>query len=749
VTSALAGNLEPITAFSSTGEERGVRLEAPGTNCVTLPGPGGALTAPAGGGGRRPPPSIWSQGRIPCEFSGCDGYQEREYYGHLTKHFKAALLKDIKKEAKEGMSTLSCPRCIFQGVTEMDLLEHFGAYHQRLDFYTSVSRDQQIIDHMNSGPFELGAKTECDQCGYKTRKGQAKVTEHRVFHMKQLLNRLPKQQPYVCPACFYESSTRLSLVRHFCQNHRDRMIRGEEMQVEVKEIIEEDQDESSELTMLQVCASYGVHQKQQLLKGQKSYIKQQQSKSLRESIETLLSSENSEEEEEEEDHSVDAQLARWCNEVPGIAPGLGSQLTASNRQKEPGLSTLSTRRVATMQESKLVAPNTPHAWLCEGRLLQLQDAIDPGNLTLFQQQWDRGQPVLISNSNERMNHRLWHPRAFAKDFGHIRSDLVNTLTGKTVPRQPLKWFWEGFENVSHRLLNAQGTPMLLKLKDWPPDGDIAEYMPKRFHDLVHDFPIQPYTLREGSINLASYIPDYYLRPELGPKMYIAYGNALYSNKASTNLHLDMSDAVNLMVYVGIPGDSEKQENIKLVLSQIDEAGCDIIMRRRVRDEGQLPGAIWHIYHPGDTNKIRDLLNRVAIEKGRRLDPHDDPIHDQSTYLDAGLRMRLYAEYGVKGYAIIQCQGDTVFIPCGACHQVRNLHNCIKIAEDFVSPELANNCLHLTQEFRHLTEHHTNHEDKLQIKNIIFHSVKSAVARLREKAERMKQDKTLLQSLSQN
>jgi hypothetical protein len=41
-------------------------------------------------------------------------------------------------------------------------------------------------------------------------------------------------------------------------------------------------------------------------------------------------------------------------------------------------------------------------------------------------------------------------------------------------------------------------------------------------------------------------------------------------------------------------------------------------------------------------------------------------------------------------------GDTVFVPAGACHQVRNLHNCIKIAEDFVSPELANNCLHLTQ-----------------------------------------------------
>merc|ERR1719464_851448 len=99
----------------------------------------------------------------------------------------------------------------------------------------------------------------------------------------------------------------------------------------------------------------------------------------------------------------------------------------------------------------------------------------------------------------------------------------------------------------------------------------------------------------------------------------------------------------------------------------------------------------------------------------RLDPHDDPIHDQSTYLDAKLRRRLYQEYGVRGYAIVQCAGDTIFIPAGAPHQVRNLHNCIKVAEDFVSPENISHCLHLTQEFRHLTEWHTNHEDKLKLK----------------------------------
>ena len=79
-------------------------------------------------------------------------------------------------------------------------------------------------------------------------------------------------------------------------------------------------------------------------------------------------------------------------------------------------------------------------------------------------------------------------------------------------------------------------------------------------------------------------------------------------------------------------------------------GCDILMKERARRPGEMPGALWHIFHPEDTVKIRHMLNRIAREKGKRLDPHDDPIHDQSTYLDGSLRMRLYQEYGVQGNA---------------------------------------------------------------------------------------------------
>lgn len=173
---------------------------------------------------------------------------------------------------------------------------------------------------------------------------------------------------------------------------------------------------------------------------------------------------------------------------------------------------------------------------------------------------------------------------------------------------------------------------------------------------------------------------------------------------------------------------------------VDRAGCDEAMRKRVREKGVKVGAIWHIYNARDADKIRDLLNKVALERGEMLEPHHDPIHDQSWYLDETLRDRLWKEYRVEGYAIAQCLGDAIFIPAGAPHQVRNLHSCIKVAGDFVSPENVSHCFNLTQEFRQLSNNHTNHEDKLQIKNIIYHAVKDALSRLVHHPKAEKEEK---------
>lgn len=385
-------------------------------------------------------------------------------------------------------------------------------------------------------------------------------------------------------------------------------------------------------------------------------------------------------------------------------------------------------RIMTTSVSAHKYPGVLHNWLCDGKLLRLMDPHDPRNLEIFRDQWKRGQPIIVSEVSSALNMDLWRPESFSRDFGDIKNDLINCMTGNIVPKMPMRRFWDGFDNIGKRLKDERGNPMLLKLKDWPPGEDFAETLPSRFTDLMRNLPIPDYTKRNGKFNLASRLPDAFVKPDLGPKMYNAYGSPMHSSKGTTNLHLDISDAVNVMVYVGIPRDDDDHEAlIKEAFRAIDEAGCDILTRRRIRDKAELPGAMWHIYAPRDADKIRDLLNKVAIENGIRIRPNHDPIHDQTWYLDAELRERLYREYCVEGYPIAQCLGDAVFIPAGAPHQVRNLHNCIKVAEDFVSPENVSKCYSLTQEFRKLSSTHSNREDKLQIKNIIYHAVKDAVA----------------------
>lgn len=108
---------------------------------------------------------------------------------------------------------------------------------------------------------------------------------------------------------------------------------------------------------------------------------------------------------------------------------------------------------------------------------------------------------------------------------------------------------------------------------------------------MENLPLPEYTKRDGRLNLAARLPNFFVRPDLGPKMYNAYGErdhlgdenasspaafvgsfnislcppqlGLTSSEdrkvGTTNLHLDVSDAVNVMVYVGIPQAEGKED----------------------------------------------------------------------------------------------------------------------------------------------------------------------------------------------
>jgi [histone H3]-dimethyl-L-lysine9 demethylase len=108
-------------------------------------------------------------------------------------------------------------------------------------------------------------------------------------------------------------------------------------------------------------------------------------------------------------------------------------------------------------------------------------------------------------------------------------------------------------------------------------------------------------------------------------------------KGSTKLHMDMSDALNIMTYAAEQPDGS--------------AGC----------------AAWDLFRSEDSDKIRKFL-RAKFKGNPSI--QSDPIHTQQVYLDDALRLELAKEYSVYSYRVYQQPGDGVFIPAGCAHQAR-------------------------------------------------------------------------------
>lgn len=88
--------------------------------------------------------------------------------------------------------------------------------------------------------------------------------------------------------------------------------------------------------------------------------------------------------------------------------------------------------------------------------------------------------------------------------------------------------------------------MILKLKDWPDTNEFEKQLPRHGAEFISALPFKEYTHpREGVLNLAAKWPKEKLKPDLGPKTYIAYGlpQELGRGDSVTKLHCDMSDAV--------------------------------------------------------------------------------------------------------------------------------------------------------------------------------------------------------------
>lgn len=308
-------------------------------------------------------------------------------------------------------------------------------------------------------------------------------------------------------------------------------------------------------------------------------------------------------------------------------------------------------------------------------------------LRQFQALWRRGgTPLVLTGFTDRFK-LPWDPQYFIRNHGSEPCFVHDCIDGTAMVTTVTKFFSK-FDDPT--CISSH------KLKDWPPSADFSTAFPKLFQDFESALPFPSYTARKGTLNLAAHFPEKYNAPDLGPKMYNAYpapdflpqpggeNSQSHDVKGTTNLHLDLTDAMNIMLF---------------------SAGGTLAPASSTTAKG-IPacGAIWDIFPPSASLGIRTYLNSTAY---RESHPgaviQDDPIHRQCYYLTETDLTTLSSEYGVQSHRIFQQPGEAVFVPAGCCHQVRNRKSCVKVAVDFLTPENVVVCKGLIEEARRMAD----------------------------------------------
>ncbi|CAI0452165.1 unnamed protein product [Linum tenue] len=174
----------------------------------------------------------------------------------------------------------------------------------------------------------------------------------------------------------------------------------------------------------------------------------------------------------------------------------------------------------------------------------------------FRQHWMKAEPVLVSNVLETGSGLSWEPMVMWRAFRQIKNENYDTfLELKTL--DCLDWcevdikVHKFFEGYSKGEFDSMGWPRILKLNDWPPSAMFHERLPRHGAEYTCCLPIKEYThLADGPLNLAAKLPKNSLKPDMGPKTYIAYGfpQELGRGDSVTKLHCNMSDAVNILAH---------------------------------------------------------------------------------------------------------------------------------------------------------------------------------------------------------
>ncbi|KAK9865894.1 hypothetical protein WJX84_006777 [Apatococcus fuscideae] len=363
------------------------------------------------------------------------------------------------------------------------------------------------------------------------------------------------------------------------------------------------------------------------------------------------------------------------------------------------------------RESTRLAAARPHGLL---NRLYTPDAADfaLGNpnrnekVQHFQSQWALGIPVVVRNIRRKFD---WTPECMMRATRDVRTRNAGKRRGKTAAATEESeeeagricvnlevihcdsWTLETMSQEAffghYRTWDHDHPCSNLKLKDFPPEGLFRDSLQRHHQDFLEMLPIPEVTHPKGPLNMHGFFPDIEIKPDLGPKSYIALGNSQEvcgrDSNSVTKLHVDLSDAINVTLHVRRCAE-EPPPHVR--------CGSEVADTSKDPTYGGA-GAVWQIFARTDVPLLQQWMQEHANEF-LHGDQHpagfdlEEPICHQKFMLGSTHLESLKQEKGVEPWTFEQHDGEGVFIPAGCPHQVRNLRPATKVALDFVAPESA-------------------------------------------------------------